>query len=55
MNTNVGGGGKFCLEHVNFGELIVISVKNASDRGVRPCVFKKLHKPDHHNAEVMRN
>ena len=42
FNTNVGGGGNFFKENVNFDELIVISVKNASDRGVRQCFFKKV-------------
>ena len=31
----------FC-ENVNFDDLIAISVKNASDKGVRPCVFEKV-------------
>ena len=46
FNTNVGGGIIF-LENVHFDGLIVISVKNASDRGVRPCVKKKMYKTDH--------
>ena len=37
------------LENVNFDELIVITVKMASDGAVRPCVFKKLYKSDHPN------
>ena len=35
----------------NFDELNVVSVKNASERWVRPCIFKKLYKPDHPNLK----
>ena len=38
------------LEYVNFDELNVISVKNASDRWAKPGFLKKLYKQDHLNV-----
>ena len=38
------------LENVNIDELIVISLKNESHRGVRLRVFKKLYKLDQSNV-----
>ena len=45
LTKNAGGAPIiifFFLENVNCDELIVLSVKNASDRVLRPCVFKKV-------------
>ena len=41
MTTSAGGASFFFIENVNFDELIVISIKNASDRGGETVRFQK--------------
>ena len=50
LTKNAGWGPNSSEKRVIFDEVIVIIVKNASDRGVRLCIFKKLYKRDHPNV-----